>query len=171
MQNIVKGAVRQSAVPFSVVHELTVSSVCWQCMRHGASMSLPTQLSVMPAVWGISFAAFLLGLPLLKGPVAFAATTSIACAGLVLSYAMPILLRLVFARRMEEVGPFSLGRSAIHAPDWPLLQLRKVKHILQQHLHDLCCRLGACCILLTWVLAVSQHAVASTGHRGQQSCQ
>lgn len=62
------------------------------------------------AVWGISFTAFLLGLPLLKGPVAFAATTSIACAGLVLSYAMPILLRVVFARRMDEVGPFSLGR-------------------------------------------------------------
>ena len=55
----------------------------------------------------------MLGLPLLKGPVAFAATTSIACAGLVLSYALPILLRLIFARQMDEVGPFSLGRYAM----------------------------------------------------------
>ena len=44
--------------------------------------------------------------------MAFAATTSIACAGLVLSYALPILFRLVSAGQLDEIGPFSLGRYA-----------------------------------------------------------
>ena len=80
------------------------------------------------AVWGICFAAFLLGLPLLKGPVAFAATTSIACAGLVLAYALPILLRLVVAKQMDEFGPFSLGRYACLGPGCAWQDQAAAKH-------------------------------------------
>ena len=62
------------------------------------------------AVWGVAGAAFILGLPLLSGVTAFAATTSIACAGLALTYGVPILLRIVTRRSYLETGPFTLGR-------------------------------------------------------------
>lgn len=62
------------------------------------------------AVWGVTGASFILGLPLLNGVTAFSATTSIACAGLALTYSLPILLRILFRSNYLEAGPFTLGR-------------------------------------------------------------
>ncbi|KAL3160166.1 hypothetical protein ABBQ32_010932 [Trebouxia sp. C0010 RCD-2024] len=61
-------------------------------------------------VWGVAGASFILGLPLLSGVTAFAATTSIATTGLALTYGMPILLRIVNRNSYLETGPFTLGR-------------------------------------------------------------
>ena len=61
-------------------------------------------------MWGVAGAAFILGLPILSGVAAFAATTSIACAGFALTYGVPILLRIVNRGSYVEAGPFSLGR-------------------------------------------------------------
>ena len=66
--------------------------------------------NIFCAVWGVAGAAFILGLPLLSGVTAFAATTSIACAGLALTYGVPILLRVVNRGSYLETGPFTLGR-------------------------------------------------------------
>ncbi len=62
------------------------------------------------AVWGIAFAVFLLGLPMLAGANAFNVTSSIATSGLCLAYALPISFRMLLARGSFEPGPFSLGR-------------------------------------------------------------
>ncbi|KAL0027332.1 hypothetical protein WJX79_001331 [Trebouxia sp. C0005] len=65
------------------------------------------------AVWGITFAVFLLGLSMLGGVTAFDTASSIATAGLCLAYALPIGCRIVFAHHSFEPGPFSLGRWSI----------------------------------------------------------
>ena len=62
------------------------------------------------AVWGIAFAVFLLGLPMLAGANAFNVSSSIATSGLCLAYALPISFRMLLARGSFEPGPFSLGR-------------------------------------------------------------
>ncbi|DBA92368.1 TPA: hypothetical protein ACH3X1_015773 [Trebouxia sp. C0004] len=62
------------------------------------------------AVWGMTFGAFLMGLPILAGTAAFAACTSISTAGLSLAYGLPIGIRLVYAQNYFEPGPFALGR-------------------------------------------------------------
>lgn len=67
-------------------------------------------MACVPAVWGVSGASFILGLPLLSGVTAFAATTSIACTGLALTYGLPILLRVLNRNSYLETGPFTLGR-------------------------------------------------------------
>ncbi len=61
------------------------------------------------AVWGVIGAAFMMGLPLLQGPTAFLATTSIATVGLALCYATPIGLHVLASDRFEA-GPFTLGK-------------------------------------------------------------
>lgn len=61
------------------------------------------------AVWLICFLAFLLGLPSLHNTVAFLAVTSIAVIGLYISYGLPILFKLLFARKTFVRGPFHLG--------------------------------------------------------------
>jgi len=68
------------------------------------------QPTLFDAVWGMTFAVFLLGLPMLGGAIAFDTASSIATAGLCLAYALPIGFRIVFAHHSFEPGPFSLGR-------------------------------------------------------------
>jgi len=53
--------------------------------------------------------AWLLGLPYLWSPVAYAAVTSIAVIGLYIAYGMPILLRLLAGQRFQR-GPWHLGQ-------------------------------------------------------------
>ncbi len=72
-------------------------------------------------MWGVTGASFILGLPLLNGVTAFSATTSIACAGLALTYCLPILLRILFRASYLEAGPFTLGRCAVNPPSALLL--------------------------------------------------
>ena len=69
-----------------------------------------TTIALFCAVWGMTFAVFLLGLPMLGGATAFDTASSIATAGLCLAYALPIGFRIVFAHHSFEPGPFSLGR-------------------------------------------------------------
>ncbi|WP_369227085.1 amino acid permease [Streptomyces sp. R39] len=61
------------------------------------------------AVWLASGGAFLLGLPYLINPTAYAAVTSIAVIGLFIAYVIPIYLRL---RQGDDfvAGPWQLGR-------------------------------------------------------------
>ena len=61
------------------------------------------------AVWLASGGAFLLGLPYLINPTAYAAVTSIAVIGLFIAYVIPIYLRL---RQGDAfvAGPWQLGR-------------------------------------------------------------
>ena len=80
-----------------------------------STTSLLTQHARFPAVWGVTGASFILGLPLLNGITAFSATTSIACAGLALTYSLPILLRILFRASYLEGGPFTLGRCAANS--------------------------------------------------------
>ncbi len=62
-------------------------------------------------MWGVTFAVFLMGLPILEGATAFGTSSSIATAGLCLAYALPIAFRFLFAHdNCLEPGPFSLGR-------------------------------------------------------------
>lgn len=65
------------------------------------------------AVWGVTAASFIMGLPLLQGPTAFLATTSIATMGLALCYGLPIGLHVLASERFEA-GLFSLGRYGIN---------------------------------------------------------
>lgn len=62
------------------------------------------------AIWLLSFASFVLGLPLLKSVSAFLAVVSITNIGLLVSYAVPIACRHTFARNCFVPGPFHLGR-------------------------------------------------------------
>ena len=50
-----------------------------------------------------------MGLPLLQGPTALLATTSVATVGLALCYGLPIGLHVLASNRFEA-GPFTLGR-------------------------------------------------------------
>jgi amino acid transporter len=61
-------------------------------------------------VWLAAFLAFCLALPSLGSSVAFAAATSIATIGLYISYGIPILIGLIYARDFNaRKGPFNLG--------------------------------------------------------------
>lgn len=61
------------------------------------------------AIWLAAGGAFLLGLPYLWNPTAYAAVTSIAVIGLYIAYVMPTLLRLLQGDRFQR-GPWHLGR-------------------------------------------------------------
>ncbi|KAL0024085.1 hypothetical protein WJX79_005294 [Trebouxia sp. C0005] len=91
------GLSRDQAIPFSTT---------WQKVDESSG-------APHCAVWGVTGASFILGLPLLNGVTAFSATTSIACAGLALTYSLPILLRILFRSNYLEAGPFTLGRWSI----------------------------------------------------------
>ncbi len=64
-------------------------------------------------VWAVTGAAFIMGLPLLQGPTAVLATTSIATVGLAECYGLPIGLHVLASHRFEA-GPFTLGRYVIN---------------------------------------------------------
>lgn len=98
------------AVTTAITFTITVQS----CLP--SPTSLLTQHARWSAVWGVTGASFILGLPLLNGVTAFSATTSIACAGLALTYSLPILLRILFRASYLEGGPFTLGRCAANCP-------------------------------------------------------
>ncbi len=61
------------------------------------------------SIWFAAVGAFILGLPYLWNPVAYAAVTSIAVIGLYIAYGIPILLRLLAGERFQR-GPWHLGR-------------------------------------------------------------
>jgi amino acid transporter len=61
------------------------------------------------SIWFAAVGAFILGLPYLWNPVAYAAVTSIAVIGLYIAYGIPILLRLIAGDRFQR-GPWHLGR-------------------------------------------------------------
>jgi amino acid permease (GABA permease) len=68
------------------------------------------------SIWFAVVFAFILGLPYIWSPVAYAAVTSIAVIGLYIAYIMPIYLRLK-AKDRFEAGPWNLGRKA-YAIGW-----------------------------------------------------
>src|ERR1700682_4843640 len=59
------------------------------------------------SIWFAAVGAFILGLPYLWSPVAYAAVTSIAVIGLYIAYGIPILLRLLAGERFVR-GPWHL---------------------------------------------------------------
>src|SRR5713101_929673 len=61
------------------------------------------------SIWFAAVGAFLLGLPYLWSPVAYAAVVSIAVIGLYIAYGLPILLRRLAGSRFQP-GPWQLGR-------------------------------------------------------------
>jgi len=61
------------------------------------------------SIWLATVGAFLLGLPYLYNPTAYAAVTSIAVIGLYIAYVMPVFLRVLVGDRFEH-GPWHLGR-------------------------------------------------------------
>jgi len=61
------------------------------------------------SIWFAAVGAFILGLPYLWNPVAYAAVTSIAVIGLYIAYGLPILLRLLAGEKFQR-GPWHLGR-------------------------------------------------------------
>ncbi len=61
------------------------------------------------SIWFAAVGAFILGLPYLWSPVAYAAVTSIAVIGLYIAYGIPILLRLMAGDAFQR-GPWHLGR-------------------------------------------------------------
>ncbi len=61
------------------------------------------------SIWLAVVGAFILGLPYLWNPLAYAAVTSIAVIGLYIAYAIPILLRLLQGEKFVR-GPWHLGR-------------------------------------------------------------
>ena len=61
------------------------------------------------SIWLAAVGAFILGLPYLYSPVAYAAITSIAVIGLYVAYISPVFLRLMAGKKFQE-GPWTLGR-------------------------------------------------------------
>jgi amino acid permease (GABA permease) len=61
------------------------------------------------AIWLAAAGAFILGLPYLWNPTAYAAVTSIAVIGLYIAYVLPTLLRLRQGENSQR-GPWHLGR-------------------------------------------------------------
>ena len=61
------------------------------------------------SIWFAAVGAFILGLPYLWNPTAYAAVTSIAVIGLYIAYGIPILLRRLAGNRFQP-GPWQLGR-------------------------------------------------------------
>lgn len=70
--------------------------------------------SPVRTVWLAAFLAFCLALPSLGSSVAFSAATSIATIGLYISYAMPILIAVIWPANFIK-GPFNLGKLS-----WPV---------------------------------------------------
>jgi amino acid transporter len=61
------------------------------------------------SIWFAAVGAFILGLPYLFNPVAYAAVTSIAVIGLYIAYVTPVFLRLRLGDAFQP-GPWNLGR-------------------------------------------------------------
>ena len=61
------------------------------------------------SIWFAAVGAFILGVPYLWSPVAYAAVTSIATIGLYVAYGIPILLRLMAGDKFQR-GPWHLGQ-------------------------------------------------------------
>jgi amino acid transporter len=61
------------------------------------------------SIWLAAVGAFILGLPYLFSPVAYAAVTSIAVIGLYIAYITPVFLRLRLGDAFQA-GPWNLGR-------------------------------------------------------------
>jgi amino acid permease (GABA permease) len=61
------------------------------------------------SIWFAAVGAFILGLPYLWNPTAYAAVTSIAVIGLYIAYILPVILRLRQGDRFVR-GPWHLGR-------------------------------------------------------------
>jgi amino acid transporter len=61
------------------------------------------------SIWFAAVGAFILGLPYLWNPTAYAAVTSIAVIGLYIAYGIPILLRRLAGEKFKR-GPWHLGQ-------------------------------------------------------------
>ena len=61
------------------------------------------------AIWLAAAGAFILGLPYLRNPTAYAAVTSIAVIGLYIAYLLPTFRRLGQGANFQR-GPWHLGR-------------------------------------------------------------
>jgi hypothetical protein len=61
------------------------------------------------SIWFAAAGAFILGLPYLWNPTAYAAVVSIAVIGLYIAYGIPILLRRLAGARFQP-GPWQLGQ-------------------------------------------------------------
>ena len=61
------------------------------------------------SIWLAAVGAFILALPYLYSPVAYAAVTSIAVIGLYVAYVAPVFLRVRAGSKFQE-GPWTLGR-------------------------------------------------------------
>jgi amino acid transporter len=61
------------------------------------------------SIWLAAVGAFILGVPYLWSPVAYAAVTSIAVIGLYVAYITPVTLRLLAGNKFQA-GPWQLGR-------------------------------------------------------------
>jgi amino acid transporter len=61
------------------------------------------------SIWFAAVGAFILGLPYIWNPTAYAAVTSIAVIGLYIAYGIPILLRLLAGSKFQR-GPWHLGQ-------------------------------------------------------------
>ncbi|RUS18509.1 amino acid permease-domain-containing protein [Endogone sp. FLAS-F59071] len=72
-----------------------------------------TWKSPVAAVWLDAIVVMILGLPYLGSSIAFNAILSVSTIGLYISYALPILCRLIWSLHTMEKGPFDLGRWSI----------------------------------------------------------
>ena len=77
------------------------------------------------SIWLAAVGAFILGLPYLYSPVAYAAITSIAVIGLYVAYVAPVFLRLRAGEQSSsqavESRPVGAGRSGSWATIWVVL--------------------------------------------------
>ena len=108
---------RQKGSLLGILHRLRGAAIaggsqhspCTPWQQHNFSPQ-PTAQAPVNAVWGMVLAAFVLGTPMLNNLQTFTAVTSIATIGLYISYALPILFKLLVARRAHwRPGPFHLG--------------------------------------------------------------
>lgn len=116
-----------------------------------------TTIALFCAVWGMTFAVFLLGLPMLGGATAFDTASSIATAGLCLAYALPIGFRIVFAHHSFEPGPFSLGRYC-HLPPLSVHAFRTMRSVCTTQIPSTF--IPNTFLWLTWCRLCSCHASA-----------
>ncbi|EIE25066.1 putative GABA-specific permease [Coccomyxa subellipsoidea C-169] len=116
-----QGALIIMALPLVAMLNATVMSMAantrmlWSFSRDGGVPLYRVWAAVnkytgtpLNATWAMSALAFLIGLPMLLSNTAFIATGALSSVGLYVSYAIPIVLRVVFRENFTP-GPFRLG--------------------------------------------------------------
>jgi amino acid transporter len=103
---------RNAAVagPRGIVMSILVSLIAGWVLLIGVTYAIQDYASAPTnSIWLATVGAFLLWLPYLYNPNAYAAVISIAVIGLYIAYGIPILLRLRVGDRFQR-GPWHLGR-------------------------------------------------------------